>query len=90
MTNELIALFLYQLAASLLSLLLGRKSQVNAWAESNTTAAAAMKFFRATSIDPWMLVQSAHLAVNKRLPPSSTTPTSLAGKPAVVTPPVAP
>jgi hypothetical protein len=51
-----------------LSLLVSRKSQIDAWAEKNPRAAGAMKLLRSLGIDPWMLVQSLTLIFRGRLP----------------------
>lgn len=50
------------------NLLLGKRSQIDGWAERNPRAAATMKFLRAVGIDPWMLLQSASLALTGKLP----------------------
>jgi hypothetical protein len=68
MSEELKAFIAYQLIAFILNLVLGYRSQVNAWAESKPRLASALKLLRATGIDPWMLLQSLSLAVRKRLP----------------------
>lgn len=51
-----------------LSLVASRKSQVDAWAESNPRVAGVMKLFRSLGVDPWMLLQSLSLIVRGRLP----------------------
>lgn len=51
-----------------LSLLVSKKSQVDAWAESNPRVAGVMKLFRSLGIDPWMLLQSLSLIVRGKLP----------------------
>jgi hypothetical protein len=55
-------------ASALLSLLLGRRSQVDAWAEKHPRIAAALKLMRAVGLDPWLALQSLSLAVKGRLP----------------------
>ncbi len=52
----------------LVNLALGYRSQFDGWAEKNPRAAAILKAFRATGIDPWMLLQSLSLALKKKLP----------------------
>lgn len=50
------------------TLLLSRKSQVDAWAESHPRVAGVHKLMRSLGIDPWMLLQSVSLIVRGRLP----------------------
>lgn len=54
----------------LLNLLIARKSQVDAWAESNPRWAALFKLFRSLGIDPWMFIQSLALFFSGKLPKS--------------------
>jgi len=63
--GQIVALYLL---SSLLSLLIARKSQVDAWAESHPRIAAALKLMRSLGLDPWMFVQALSLATLKRLP----------------------
>lgn len=58
----------YAVASFLLSLLIARRSQVDAWAESNPRIAGAMKILRGTGIDPWLIAQGLTLVVAGRLP----------------------
>lgn len=51
-----------------LNLLLGRKSQIDAWVETHPRVAAALKLLRSLGFDPWLLRDAASLAVQKRLP----------------------
>lgn len=53
-----------------LNLLIGHKSQVNAWAESHPRVAAVLKLCRAVGLDPWMIIQSLSLVVKGKLPES--------------------
>jgi|SRR5688500_6633680 len=59
---------LVHLALGVLALLVARRSQVDAWAESNPRLAGVMKLMRALSIDPWMIAQAFMLILVKRLP----------------------
>lgn len=61
----------------LLSLLLARRSQVDAWVEMHPRLGGVMKLLRGFGIDPWLLVQGLSLLVRGRLPnPPPTKPTS--------------
>lgn len=51
-----------------LSLVLSRRSQIDAWAEMHPRVAGVMKLLRSIGLDPWMLVQSLSLIVRGRLP----------------------
>jgi hypothetical protein len=63
--GQIVALYLL---SSLLSLLIARKSQVDAWAESRPRLAAALKLLRSLGLDPWMALQALSLAAHRRLP----------------------
>lgn len=51
-----------------LNLLLGKKSQIDAWCEANPNRAAVVKALRGVMPDPWLLLQAASLLLTKRLP----------------------
>lgn len=53
------------------SLLLSKKSQIDAWAESKPRLAGAMKIFRGLGLDPWLVIQGIVLIFKGRLPKSS-------------------
>jgi hypothetical protein len=61
-------LFILYLCSALVSMLLGRRSQIDAWAEAHPRLAALLKATRALGLDPWMFVQALSLAFRKRLP----------------------
>lgn len=61
-------LAIFYVVSGLLSLVLARRSQLDAWAETHPRLAAVYKALRAVGIDPWMLVQALSLAVKGRLP----------------------
>lgn len=52
----------------LLNLLLGKKSQIDAWCEANPHRAAIYKALRGVMPDPWLLLQAISLLLTKRLP----------------------
>lgn len=54
--------------AFLLNLLLGYRSQIDAWCEAHPILAAPLKALRGAGPDPWLIVQAANLAVKKKLP----------------------
>jgi hypothetical protein len=56
------------IVAGVFSLILSRRSQIDAWAESNPRIAGVMKLLRGMGIDPWLVVQGLMLIVTKRLP----------------------
>lgn len=58
----------YYLIFGILSLLLARKSQVDAWVEANPRIGGLMKLLRGAGLDPWIIVQGVCLIVFKRLP----------------------
>jgi hypothetical protein len=60
--------WLLWLVAGVLSLVLSRRSQIDAWAEQHPRIAGVMKLLRSLGLDPWMLVQSLSLIVRGRLP----------------------
>lgn len=68
MSDEIKAFLFYQAAAFVIALLFGRRSQLDAWAESKPYLAAVLKFLRATGVDPWMVLQSTSLLVHEKLP----------------------
>lgn len=75
----------WYLALGVISLLLSRRSQVDAWAEQNPRIAGVMKALRALGLDPWMFVQSLSLIVRKKLPEKpSTSPKPTTGAAALV------
>lgn len=77
MSDELRALLAvvgYGIATGALNLLLARRSQVDAWAESRPRIAAILKLLRAIGFDPWMVVQALSLFFLKRLPAASRDP----------------
>lgn len=55
-------------AFGFLALLLGRKSQIDAWVEKHPWFAGVMKILRGVGLDPWLLVQGLCLLVFGRLP----------------------
>lgn len=61
-------------ALGVISLLVARKSQIDAWAESKPRLAALLKAMRALGLDPWMLLQALSLLFRKRLPATSRDP----------------
>jgi hypothetical protein len=61
---------LYLAATFLLSLLLAKRSQVDAWAEANPRIAGLLKMLRGAGIDPWLIVQGVVLFATGRLPAS--------------------
>lgn len=56
------------LALGLISLILSKKSQVDAWAESKPRVAGVMKILRGLGLDPFVLLQGFSLLVRGRLP----------------------
>jgi hypothetical protein len=62
------------IVAGLFSLLMSKRSQIDAWAESNPRVAGVMKLLRGLGVDPWLIAQGVMLIVAKRLP--ATKPTS--------------
>lgn len=56
------------LLAGALSLLLARRSQVDAWVEMHPRIGGVLKLLRGFGIDPWLLVQGLSLLVRGRLP----------------------
>lgn len=58
----------FYLALGVINLLLGHKSQIDAWAEANPRLAAMLKLSRSLGLDPWMLLQSLSLFIRGRLP----------------------
>lgn len=57
------------IAAYLLNLLYGHKSQVDAWCNANPKRAAVMKLIRGIlPIDPWMIIQGLSLLFKGKLP----------------------
>lgn len=56
------------LAFGLLSLVLSKRSQVDAWAEAHPRVAGVLKLLRSVGLDPWMLLQSLSLLIRGRLP----------------------
>jgi hypothetical protein len=60
--------WLLWLVAGLFSLVLSRRSQVDAWVEMHPRLAAALKLLRALGLDPWMVIQSLSLLFRGRLP----------------------
>jgi hypothetical protein len=60
--------WLLWLVAGVLSLVLSRRSQIDAWAEMHPRVAGIMKLLRSLGLDPWMLLQSLSLIVRGRLP----------------------
>lgn len=69
-SKTIIAVAMYLAITGLLNLIIGHKSQIDAWAESKPRLAAVLKLLRSAGFDPWMLIQSVSLAVSKRLPAS--------------------
>lgn len=66
--NTLLATLAYAVITGLFNLLLGHKSQVEAWAESNPGLAAVLKFTRAIGLDPWGIIAALSLTFQKKLP----------------------
>jgi hypothetical protein len=60
--------YAWYLAFGLVSLLLAKRSQIDAWAESNPRLAGTLKLLRALGLDPWMALQSLSLIVRGKLP----------------------
>jgi hypothetical protein len=60
--------WLLWLVAGALSLLLARRSQVDAWVEMHPRIGGALKLLRGFGVDPWLLVQGLSLLVRGRLP----------------------
>jgi hypothetical protein len=60
--------WLLWLVAGVLSLVLSRRSQIDAYAEMHPRVAGIMKLLRSLGLDPWMLLQSLSLIVRGRLP----------------------
>lgn len=65
------------LLLGVISLLVSRRSQVDAWAEANPRVAGVHKLLRGFGVDPWLVLQSLSLIVRGRLP---APPKSLAPK----------
>jgi hypothetical protein len=59
--------------AGLFSLLMSKRSQIDAWAESNPRVAGVMKLLRGLGVDPWLIAQGLMLIVAKRLPATKPT-----------------
>ncbi len=66
--NVILSGLAYALLTGIFNLLLGHKSQVEAWAESNPGLAAVLKATRALGFDPWNLIAALSLAFAKKLP----------------------
>lgn len=62
------------IVAGLFSLLMSKRSQIDAWAESNPRVAGVMKLLRGFGVDPWLIAQGVMLIVAKRLPATSLEP----------------
>jgi hypothetical protein len=60
--------YAWYLAFGLVSLVLARRSQIDAWAESRPRVAGVLKLVRGLGLDPWLVVQSASLIVRGKLP----------------------
>ena len=57
------------IAAYLLNLLVGHKSQVDAWCEKNPKLASLIKLIRGIlPFDPWLIIQGIYLILTKKLP----------------------
>ncbi len=66
--NVIAVSLLYAAATGIFNLILGHKSQVEAWAQSNPKLAAVLKFTRALGLDPWNLFSAALLLLKGKLP----------------------
>jgi hypothetical protein len=66
--NVILSGLLFAALTGIFNLILGHKSQVEAWAESNPKLAAILKFTRALGFDPWNLIAAISLIVQKKLP----------------------
>lgn len=66
-----LALALYAAITGVLNLLIARRSQVDAWAESNPRLASVLKLVRSLGLDPWMVIQSLSLFFRGKLPDGS-------------------
>lgn len=56
------------LALGLLSLVLAKRSQFDAWANAHPRVAGGMKLLRGLGIDPFLLLQGLSLLIRGRLP----------------------
>jgi hypothetical protein len=61
-------LALYLVLSGLVSGLLARRSQVDAWAESRPRLAGALKLLRSVGLDPWIFVQGVSLLFRGKFP----------------------
>ncbi len=66
--NVILSAIAYAALTGVFNLLLGHKSQVEAWAESNPGLAAVLKFTRAIGLDPWGIIAALSLTFQKKLP----------------------
>jgi hypothetical protein len=66
--NVILAAVGYAALTGLFNLLLGHKSQVEAWALANPRLAAILKLTRALGLDPWNIFSAALLLLKGKLP----------------------
>jgi hypothetical protein len=76
--------YAWYLALGVVSLLLSRRSRIDAWAESQPRLAGFMKLLRAAGLDPWEGLEAVCLIVKGRLPVKVT-----AGSKSISPPPLA-
>lgn len=76
--NTFLAALAYALITGAFNLLLGHKSQVEAWAESNPGIAAVLKFTRAIGLDPWGIIAALSLTFQKKLPEAQKADSAIA------------
>jgi hypothetical protein len=61
-------LIAYVVGAFAVSLLLARRSQVDAWCEANPRVAGLLKILRGIGLDPWLPIQGLSLLIFGKLP----------------------